>query len=264
MNTVSVITVVLNDVNNIESTIQSVLSQKKCDVEYIVVDGGSVDGTIDVIEKYRSRIAYFSSGRDAGIYDAMNKGSHVATNAWTIFMNSGDRFVSDHAVFDAMSAMQIGDDVLYGGYLVDYGVRAKRLVRPSETKNLWKKPLTSHQAIFVRTELMKKHQFESRFSLAADHALISKLHFLGCNFRLLPYTIASVSAAGVSDMRRSRVFREFSEIAKTFSPQKPYRIYFFGKTLDGQLRAFIKKIIPSSLMLRLQLRGETSEQECDR
>lgn len=264
MNTVSVITVVLNDVKNIESTIQSVLSQKECDIEYIVIDGGSVDGTIDVVNKYRDRIAYFHSERDAGIYDAMNKGCRVAANTWVIFMNSGDRFVSDRAVCDAMSAVQVGDDVLYGGYWVDYGVRTKRLVRPGETRDLWKKPLTSHQAIFVRTELMKTHQFDSQFSLAADHALISKLHFLGCNFRLLPYTIACVSAAGLSDIRRSRVFREFSEIAKTFYPEKPYRSYFFWKMLDGQLRAFIKKIIPSSLILRLQLRGETSKQECER
>lgn len=260
MNSVSVVTVVLNDAANIETTIQSVLSQENCSIEYIIVDGGSTDGTIEIIEKYRSRLAHVSSGKDAGIYDAMNRGIRVATRMWTIFMNSGDCFVSTHVISKAMSDARQSDDVLYGGYLVNYGAQAARLVCPGEMQDLWKKPITSHQAIFVRTELMKAHQFDLHFSLAADHALMSKLYSLGCTFRCVPYTIACVSAAGISDVRRARVFREFSEIAKTFSPQKPYRLYFFIRTLDGWLRTFVKTFIPQSLRLRLQLRGR--KQEC--
>ena len=71
---VSIITVCYNAVDLIEDTLKSVLNQTYSDIEYIVIDGGSKDGTIDVIEKYESRIARFISEPDKGIYDAMNKG----------------------------------------------------------------------------------------------------------------------------------------------------------------------------------------------
>src|SRR4051794_23872669 len=87
---VSVVTVVLNDIHNIESTIQSVLSQRDCSIEYIVIDGGSTDGTIEVISRYLDRIQHYRSERDDGIYCAMNKALDLATGEWIVFMNSGD------------------------------------------------------------------------------------------------------------------------------------------------------------------------------
>jgi glycosyltransferase involved in cell wall biosynthesis len=102
-NVISVVTVVMNDVNNIESTIQSVLSQVGCDIEYIVVDGGSSDGTQDVIEKYRDRIQHYCSEKDQGIYFAMNKGIDLAEGQWMIFLNSGDTFFSTTVLRDVFS-----------------------------------------------------------------------------------------------------------------------------------------------------------------
>lgn len=91
---VSVVTICYNSVQFIEKTIQSVLSQTYPNIEYIVIDGGSTDGTKEIIEKYSSRISYWCSEKDRGIYDAMNKGIRKATGEWINFMNSGDCFVS--------------------------------------------------------------------------------------------------------------------------------------------------------------------------
>src|SRR5688572_6496915 len=86
----SVITVVYNAADLLEATIRSVVTQDLPGLEYIVVDGGSTDGTLDIVRRYESRIAYWVSERDRGIYDAMNKGLDAARGAWICFMNAGD------------------------------------------------------------------------------------------------------------------------------------------------------------------------------
>lgn len=89
---ISVITVTYNCCDTIEQTILNVLKQTYLYLEYIVIDGGSTDGTVDVIKKYAHKLAYWVSEPDKGIYDAMNKGTLAATGEWLLFRNSGDFF----------------------------------------------------------------------------------------------------------------------------------------------------------------------------
>ena len=86
----TIITIVYNNVRDVERTINSVLNQTYQNIEYIIIDGQSTDGTLAVIEKYRSKISKIISERDKGIYDAMNKGLAMATGDYVLFMNSGD------------------------------------------------------------------------------------------------------------------------------------------------------------------------------
>ena len=95
---ISVITVCYNAVANIEETMLSVLNQRYDKVEYIVIDGGSKDGTLDVIKKYANKLAYWISEPDKGIYDAMNKGIAKATGDWINFMNAGDKFINEEVL----------------------------------------------------------------------------------------------------------------------------------------------------------------------
>ena len=89
-NKVSIVTVSFNCVSSIEDTILSVVNQKYKEKEFVIIDGGSTDGTLDVIKKYDKQINYWVSEKDAGIYDAMNKGIKASNGDWIIFMNSGD------------------------------------------------------------------------------------------------------------------------------------------------------------------------------
>ena len=88
----TIITVVYNCADSIEQTIQSVLSQTCPSMEYIIVDGGSTDGTLEIIERYKTSVTKFISKPDKGIYDAMNRGISMAEGQWVNFMNSGDTF----------------------------------------------------------------------------------------------------------------------------------------------------------------------------
>src|SRR5690606_11151151 len=106
---ISIITIVYNNVRDIEYTIRSVMKQTYANIEYIIVDGFSTDGTLDVIEKYREEIAILISEKDNGIYDAMNKGLNVATGDYVLFLNSGDELYEDMTLEKVFSSADNAD-----------------------------------------------------------------------------------------------------------------------------------------------------------
>lgn len=110
---VSVITIVYNGASLLEGTIQSVLRQEEAHLEYIIIDGGSNDGTLDIIQRYDNQIDYWISEPDKGIYDAMNKGLHAARGEYVWFMNAGDH-VHGEQVFSRLLTLNPNADVYYG------------------------------------------------------------------------------------------------------------------------------------------------------
>jgi len=97
---ISIITVVKNDASNIKKTIQSVLNQSYSHIQYIIIDGSSTDGTLDIINEFKDKIDTITSEPDRGIYDAMNKGIHHAQGEWIFFLNSGDVFFNDDVLLN--------------------------------------------------------------------------------------------------------------------------------------------------------------------
>lgn len=114
---ISIITVVYNGEKYLEETIQSVINQTYDNVEYIIIDGGSTDGTLDIIKKYKNQIDYWVSEKDSGIYDAMNKGIQSALGKWINFMNAGDKFFATVTISKFISCKDDADlvysDTLY-------------------------------------------------------------------------------------------------------------------------------------------------------
>jgi glycosyltransferase involved in cell wall biosynthesis len=119
---ISIITVVFNGEQFLEETIRSVINQNYDNVEYIIIDGGSTDGTLNIIKKYEDKISYWVSEKDGGIYDAMNKALDVASGVWINFMNAGDSFCNA-IVLEKLFAKEIEIDnkFVYGDVLIDYG-----------------------------------------------------------------------------------------------------------------------------------------------
>jgi len=167
----SVITIVYNNARDIERTMLSVLGQTYQGIEYIVVDGLSNDGTLDLIKKYETRIAKFTSEKDEGIYDAMNKGLALATGDYVIFMNSGDEFFdvdTVSAVFDSADDADIyyGETEMINDAGQSLGQRRHKAPKQFTWHGFNLGMSISHQAIYIKRSLIEP--YDRQYQLSAD------------------------------------------------------------------------------------------------
>lgn len=184
----SIITVTYNAGAVLEDTIQSVITQTYRNVEYIIVDGGSKDHTLDIINRYREHIHTLVSEPDKGLYDAMNKGIRLATGDYLCFLNAGDELHEDDTLqlmVHSITGTEL-PDVLYGETaIVDeegHFLRMRRLSAPEDLN--WKSfkdgMLVCHQAFFPRRELAEPYDLRYRFSADFDWCIriMKKSHTL--------------------------------------------------------------------------------------
>lgn len=169
----SVITIVYNNVKDIERTMLSVLNQTYPNIEYILIDGASTDGTKDTIYNYKSRLAQFISEPDKGIYDAMNKGLALATGDYVLFMNSGDEIyapVTVSEVFESASAADIyyGETEMYDENWHSLGQRRHRAPETFSWKSFRHGMCISHQAIYVKRSLAGPFDLQYKYSADID------------------------------------------------------------------------------------------------
>lgn len=179
---VSIITVCYNSIKTIESSIQSVLSQNYPSIEYIIIDGGSTDRTLDVINRYHSRITKVVSEKDRGMYDAINKGISLATGDIIGNMNSDDFYASCNVIKKVVEAMEkTGADVCWGDLVYvdrDNPDKMVRYWKSSEYKDKkfrsgWMPP---HPTFFVQRRVYQKYGlFNINFKIAADYELMLRL-----------------------------------------------------------------------------------------
>ncbi|WP_236218426.1 glycosyltransferase family 2 protein [Pseudomonas rhodesiae] len=198
---ISIVTVVFNDVKNLQRTIDSISSQSYENLEHIVIDGFSWDGTLDVI-KNNSSIDYWLSEKDGGIYDAMNKGISAATGQWINFMNSGDVFFNSSVLSDVFNGDNFsGKEMIYGDVEVDYG-EFKKIKKSGSISSLKQGMQFSHQSLFAARSLLAPMMFDVSYRTAADYDFIIRAWRQGATFHYVNTVISSVSSGGVSDVRR--------------------------------------------------------------
>ena len=167
----TVITIVYNNVRDIERTMLSVLNQTSSNIEYIIVDGQSTDGTVQVIQKYLHKLSHFVSEPDKGIYDAMNKGLALATGEYVLFMNSGDEIYSSDTVFRVFS-MKPEADIYYGETEMfnqqwqSIGRRRHKAPERFTWRSFQFGMSVSHQAIYIRRTLTEP--FDLKYKLSSD------------------------------------------------------------------------------------------------
>lgn len=172
----SVITVTYNAAGVLEDTIQSVISQTYHHVEYIIVDGASTDGTMAIVDRYRSRIHTVISEPDKGLYDAMNKGMALATGDYLCFLNAGDCFHEDDTLQQMVHTLHGTElpDVMYGNTaIVDaegHFLRMRRLSPPDQLnwKSFRQGMLVCHQAFFAKRSLAVPYNLTYRYSSDFD------------------------------------------------------------------------------------------------
>lgn len=209
---VSVVTVCYNAVATIENTMLSVLNQTYPDLEYILIDGGSTDGTVDIIKKYADRLAYWVSEPDNGIYDAMNKGVAVASGIWVNFMNAGDFFYCCETVstlfvesIDKSVACVFGNTIFRYSekdVLIEYKSSPMHSVMPS-----------CHQSIFCRRQVLLDMPFNLKYKIAADYDFFNKIKKAGWQYKFINCIVAVYDAAeGISSRSILRTRKEIYRI----------------------------------------------------
>lgn len=213
---ISIITVSYNAALSIESTILSVLNQSYCNIEYIIIDGGSTDGTVDIIKRYDNKISYWVSESDNGIYDAMNKGILQATGEWINFMNSGDSFV-EKDVIKNIFFNEIDDSyaVVYGNTEFVYADRIQIIKQVND--EVHKYMPACHQSIFCRTIEMKKRLFDTKLKIAADFKFFYLLYSDGAVYLYKDVTVSRYNALdGISSKNRFLCYKERIRITNSF------------------------------------------------
>lgn len=201
---VSVVTVCFNVEDILEDTIKSVVSQTYGDFEYVIIDGASRDGTVDIIKKYSDKIAYWVSEPDKGIYDAMNKGIEVATGDYIIFMNAGDKF-ADARVLDKVSAYLNGSIVVTGRWSRCYADGSKKNGQPDKLSRFKTDMPICHQATFVNLSYHKKNLFDTSCRFSADYKFFYNTWRKGESFSIIDVLVSDfvvdqgLSTANISD-----------------------------------------------------------------
>jgi glycosyltransferase involved in cell wall biosynthesis len=182
---VSIITVVRNGEKHIEQCIQSVLAQTYSPIEHIIVDGASTDGTVDILREYDSRIAYWQSEPDNGIYDAMNKGSQLARGDYALYLNSDDYLYGGHAIETVVQAGLTEAErplVLAGRIMCAWEEEVLDWQWPPS--EAWiQKYRPTHQATLLASDIYKAIPYNPGFRIAADADLWERIRLSGL-FRL--------------------------------------------------------------------------------
>ncbi|WP_224982631.1 glycosyltransferase family 2 protein [Geomonas agri] len=193
---ISIVTVVRNAASELEDTILSVLEQKRTRaIDYLIIDGGSTDGTLQVIKRYADRLHYWVSEPDRGTYDAMNKGWRAADPESSIlFLGAGDRVISLPERLDAYAP----GDVLYGAVQMGPG----RVFHPRADWHLRLYNTLHHQALLVPKRLHPEPPFDCRYPVYADFDFNQRMKKDGVNFVFCPQLIGYASPGGVSDRPR--------------------------------------------------------------
>ena len=235
----SIITIVLNDKQNIEKTIISVLSQK-IELEYIIIDGGSTDGTLDIIKKYKDRIDVVVSEKDSSIYNAMNKAIDLASGDWICFMNSGDMFYDSNVLTNILPNIENSLDVVYGDWEVRYASKNKIIKANNSIDKIWQGMIFSHQSCFVKKDILKQYKFNETNRITADYELFYTLYKANKKFRYIPMIVASVSAGGLSDIKRvESILSRWKIIDKSFI----VNIYYLILIIAELIKVPIKKVL---------------------
>ena len=231
----SIITINYNNCDGLCRTIESVVNQTFKDYEFIIIDGGSTDGSVDIIKKYQQHISYWVSEKDEGIYNAMNKGIKVANGEYLNFMNSGDCFFNE-SILAEVSARINNTDILVGK---DYHYDAIRHLGFSTILPIRISMVTffmetlPHQGAFIKRELFKYTLYDENLRISADWAFyVKKIVIDNCSVKLIPKIICNREQGGIS-VKQDNIRKEEREaFLRQLMPEGIYRDYETLSLLD--------------------------------
>ena len=240
----SIVTINYNNAEGLRRTIQSVVSQTYADYEYLIIDGGSSDGSVNAIKDYEDRISYWVSEKDGGIYNAMNKGVKVAHGEYLIFMNSGDVFYNSVVLKNLREELH-DEDILVGKVFIDDN---NNIISPPPQRELSMYHLFSgsipHQGTFIKTLLQKKYPFDETLKISSDWKFfLQTIIFDNCNVRFTNIPVAIYDTNGISSNSPHAMRTEKDRILSDYHPPRVILDYKYMKqcvcltqTLTPELR----------------------------
>lgn len=217
----SVITINYNNCDGLCRTIESVIGQTSDDFEYIVIDGGSTDGSVDVIKDNSSSISYWISERDRGIYHAMNKGVAQAHGDYCIFMNSGDCF-HHNRVLELINNCNFTEDIIVGKVSVN---KRGVVISPPPKGELTFYHLYSgsipHQGSFIKTDLLRKYPYDESLKISSDWKFFVQTMIIdNCSVRFVDEYIAKYDLNGLSSDNPQLMREEKERVLSEMFPSR--------------------------------------------
>jgi putative colanic acid biosynthesis glycosyltransferase len=218
---ISIVTVVRNDRDGLRATEESIIRQTSRDYEWVVVDGGSRDGTVEAIRSSRVERIGWVSEPDRGIYDAMNKGTRMSTGRYVVFLNAGDTFADESVIEKVVrsisrTTMNEGPaPIIMGGanFVLPEGETVPR--RPREAGYMWHSLPTVHQSMFFPTGFVVRNPYDISYRVCGDYYLGALAHKHGLEFVVVDYPIVDFQVGGLSYQRPFQLMREAARVQRT-------------------------------------------------
>lgn len=216
---IDLVTINKDNKDGLEKTILSVINQTKInEINYIIIDGGSTDGSVDVIKKYEDYINYWVSEPDNGIFNAFNKALSHLKGDYVLFLNSGDYLASETIIEGSME--YLGEyDIVYGNQIVFEGnhVNQREIAYSKEKpdESFFKRAAMPHQASFIRTDYQKEHPYDETFKIAGDWKFFREAIMKDkCTYSTIPFAISYYGLNGISSKNRNLFQQEKSDYYK--------------------------------------------------
>lgn len=223
MKKLSIITINFNDFKGLQKTIESVINQTYLDYEFIIIDGGSSDDSKSIIEKYQSKITYWVSEKDNGIYNAMNKGILKAHGEYCLFLNSGD-YLFNATVLENVFSNKSDADIIYGNMQIDWGndnLKIGKMPQKITFEHIYLDTLW-HPVSFIKRNLFEKYgMYNELYKIVADYDFFFKVIVMhSVSMQHVDLVISSYNINGLSSLPENKILEknERQKVKQSYLP----------------------------------------------
>ena len=225
---ISVIIVTYNSEKDLENAIQSYILQDYENKELIIIDGKSIDGTVDIIKKYSGYIAYWCSEPDKGIYDAMNKGWHRANGDYILYLGCDDCLLAGG--LSALGNNANGADLVFGDVkCLHTGGEIRERITTINFEVIRKHAIFSHQSLIMKKEVFEKYNgFNCNYQILADYDLILRAYLGGAKMQYVHHFISLFNMGGVSSFTLKSDKEKLAIHRATGAVKHPYLLYCYN------------------------------------